>query len=244
MIPPELAFLFLGVVGKSDFLNSTIDYIIPMYTACAGYVLYLVYVDHINNKSSGQDNGGSAVAVAIPSPSSPSNSTASTTSTSPSKLSSSKKQDPDPTHYPPSVDLSGTWNLSKNEKYQEFLQVQGVGYVLRKAADSANTVHEIKHGGDSFFIGIKSLLSSEMTYTVNGDPITTAIKDKSFLDTVTYLEDGRGIQIVKHNAKDKYYIIAKRRLGADGQTMTVEQECRFEDKKKKGATAIQVFTRA
>jgi len=141
--------------------------------------------------------------------------------------------------------MSGSYKLDKNTNYQAFLAIQGVGWALRKAADSATTTHHLKHdlSTKKFHLKIAGLVSSETFYTVDGPSIQTQIKDKIFDDFVTYLPDGNGIRILKVNKKENYTIEVCRRLSADKSTITMEQTCEFRDGSGKKETAIQVFKR-
>ncbi|GMH66300.1 hypothetical protein TrST_g8837 [Triparma strigata] len=144
--------------------------------------------------------------------------------------------------YPPSINLSGTYKLFKNQNYQEFLACQGVGWALRKAADSASTTHTLTHDVDTgrFVLDVKGLISSQVEYRIYGESVRTQIKDKTFTDTVTYLPDGLGIRIHKQNLKDKYDIIVERRL--KGDEIEMKQRVEFKDGRE-GKEAVQIFKR-
>ncbi|GMH73538.1 hypothetical protein TrLO_g10611 [Triparma laevis f. longispina] len=219
--------ILLGAFSTSPELAFTIDAFVPVYTAVAVAIIWGVYKEDSQRKPpSPSASSASSSSSLISPPSSPSASSTSSTS---------KKN-------PPSISLTGSYKLIKNIHYQEFLACQGVGWALRKAADSANTTHTITHNtqtGD-FRLDVKGLISSSMDYKVYGPPIATQIKDKSFVDTVEYLPDGLGIRIHKVNKKDKYDIIVERRL--KGDEIEMKQRVVFKDNRE-GKEAVQIFKR-
>ena len=141
--------------------------------------------------------------------------------------------------------MSGSYKLDKNINYQNFLAIQGVGWALRKAADSANTTHHIAHdlASKTFHLKIQGLVSSEAVYKVYGDPITTKIKDKVFEDHTSYLPSGNGVRILKVNKADNYTIEVCRILSPDKTTITMDQTCEFKDGSGKREKATQIFKR-
>jgi len=140
------------------------------------------------------------------------------------------------------VDMSGSYKLQANSNYQKFLEVQGVGWALRKAADSAAASQVIAHdvAGGRVRLQVKSLVSMALEYDVGAPAKRTQIKDKVFMDRVTYSERGE-LVVTKRNDKDGYTIVATRRLSPDKKTLYCEQVCSCDN--GKSATAEQTFLR-
>ena len=140
------------------------------------------------------------------------------------------------------VDMSGSYKLQANSNYQKFLEVQGVGWALRKAADSAAASQVIAHdvAGGRVRLQVKSLVSMAIEYDVGAPAKRTQIKDKVFMDRVTYSERGE-LVVTKRNDKDGYTIVATRRLSPDKKTLYCEQVCSCDN--GKSATAEQTFLR-
>jgi len=133
--------------------------------------------------------------------------------------------------------LTGTFKLFKNTNYQKFLEVQGVGWALRKAADSANVVHKIRHvPGSAFDLEVIGLVKSKEQYVIGGEGKITKIKNSEFIDTVTELGDGRvGVRITKVCKKGGYKIEVERELEGD-DNIVMEQEVIFNDGRREKAT--------
>mmetsp|Transcript_26698 Transcript_26698/g.53230 ORF Transcript_26698/g.53230 Transcript_26698/m.53230 type:complete len:247 (+) Transcript_26698:219-959(+) len=238
----RLIFIF-GCISSSREVTTFIDCIVPIYTVLAITVIYASYVEnkfilqntHINNH----------INTSI-------QHTQQTTQQTSQQTPSNKQQQQPATSIirnPPCPNLTGTYKLVKNINYQDFLECQGVGWALRKAADSANTTHVLTHttsaggGGadDTLRLDIKGLISSTVDYGFYQPPITTKIKDKTFTDVVSYLPSSEGVRITKSNDADGYDIIVERRL--DGDELTMRQEVVFRDGRRKGKEATQIFKR-
>lgn len=139
--------------------------------------------------------------------------------------------------------MTGSYKLIENINYQSFLAIQGVGWALRKAADSANTTHHITHNlaDDTFRLNIVGLVSSDVTYKINGPAKVNMIRHKRFSDQMTYLPEGDGIKVTKVNKEENYTIEVCRRLSKDRSRITMEQKCVFDDGRSE--QAIQIFKR-
>ena len=111
------------------------------------------------------------------------------------------------------------------------------------AADGANATQTIKHdiAKNTLELKVASLLTFELSYVIDSPPMPTKVKDKNFMDTITYLPSG-AVQITKRNDADKYTIIVTRELSPDGKTLNMAQTCKCDNGKE--ATATQIFTRA
>jgi len=141
------------------------------------------------------------------------------------------------------LDLSGSFELEKKINFQEFLAAQGVGWMLRKAADKAPAVNRISHVGDTLRIQVSGILpTSETTYIVNGPEVETKIQHRVFRDRVTYLESGDGVRVTKVNDEEGYRISITRRLSPDRQIMTLTSRAIFDDERK-DVESIQIFRR-
>ena len=228
MLSPEPIFLLLGASATSPSLASTIDAFVPIYTIIALTVIYSIYKEDEKNSIFGKVEIKTRQEVIVP----------------PSPSKAKEYSSSEPTAKEGGVNLSGSYKLLKNIDYQPFLAVQGVGWALRKAADSAALKHHLTHDPKkgTFHIKVEGLISSQMGYQIDGDPVETIIKDKVFSDTVSNLPGNTGVRIKKINAKEKYHIIAERTLGSDGNTITMEQKVVFDDGRP-GAKATQIFTR-
>jgi hypothetical protein len=230
MSPPSEVFILLaGAAATSPSLASLIDLTVPVYTCIVMAVLYASY-----NEDSTLGKAVKAAAAAPPAaaPSRPVATAAATAAAAPSAPGA--KQAP--------RDLTGSYKLASNKNYQKFLEVQGVGWALRKAADGANATQTIAHDIASKKLNLKvaSLLTFELSYIIDSPPMPTQVKDKNFMDTVTYLSSG-AVEITKRNDKDRYTIIVTRELSPDGATLNMTQCCKCDDGKE--ATATQIFSR-
>ena len=66
------------------------------------------------------------------------------------------------------VDLTGTYRLARNVGFDKFLEAQGVGWALRRAAGRARPVHRISHRGGTVRIRISGIVAGDTTYEVGG----------------------------------------------------------------------------
>ncbi len=256
MMAPELLFLLTGAVATSPPLAAAVDVFVPVYTAIALCIVYGVYKEEKRvgeaivevgavSRGSLKGNGKARKAGSGNAVSTTSTSSSGSTSASSAPGGSSPSSPDDEICRTAGVDMTGVYKLDRNENYQKFLEVQGVGWALRKAADSASTVHHITHDrdADTFHLKVVGLVSSEMGYTLNSAPVETQIKDKKFMDTITYLKNGQGIRITKVNAKDQYRIVVERELSKDGNSLQMRQTVSFDKPGKPSVTAIQYFKR-
>ena len=85
------------------------------------------------------------------------------------------------------IDLSGVYELRENHNFEEFLEAQGIPWMLRRAANQARPTHRITHIGQYITIKIEGLIESSSTYTINGPPIEGLIRGRLFADKITYL---------------------------------------------------------
>mmetsp|Transcript_3508 Transcript_3508/g.4878 ORF Transcript_3508/g.4878 Transcript_3508/m.4878 type:complete len:282 (-) Transcript_3508:48-893(-) len=145
------------------------------------------------------------------------------------------------------VDLSGTYKLSKNVKFAEFLQAQGVPWALRCAADKVKPIHTLTHRGDQLRVQISGIVTGDTTYHIGGKKVTpSTLRDRHFNDTATYLEGGDGIRvqkvasdIVHDNAKE---FIVTRQLTKDRKQIIMRSWALFPDNRET-VGMVQYFDR-
>jgi len=131
------------------------------------------------------------------------------------------------------LNLSGTFKLIKHEGFDEFLAANGVPYLMRRAVLSMQPIHTITHIDDTVRVQISGIISGDITYNINGPSVESTIHTRTFSDTVTYLNEGDGIQITK-NATDSFnggarQIIVTRRLVDDNKKMLLTSTSYFDD---------------
>lgn len=136
--------------------------------------------------------------------------------------------------------FTGRWNVVKQEGYGDFLELQGVGFVMRKAADKAKCMHVVEHSGNSFFLRTESLINREQTFEIGGPPQTSEIRGRVFEDSMDWSTTGEpGVLVVtKLNRKEGITLTIERRM--------VEGCIHITSKALKGeklATATQVCER-
>lgn len=139
------------------------------------------------------------------------------------------------------IDLNGSYRLQKNTDFLEFLAAQGVGWALRAAANKAITTHHITHKGSMLKIRVGGIINSETVYTIDGPPIQTKVKDRVYMDYVSYLDNGQGIKIHKVNKEHNYTINVVRTFSPDKQILIVTSTASFADGKT--VEAIQEYRR-
>ena len=148
---------------------------------------------------------------------------------------------------PPLVDISGSYQLVKNENFEAFLATQGVPWALRGAANRARPKHIITQNGNSITIQIIGIIESTTTYIIGGPPNTSNVRGRIFEDSVTYLEDKSGIQTLKRAVHDHYTITVVRQLSSDKMKLTLTSTATFDEKYVEGPKdpiqAIQHFER-
>lgn len=131
------------------------------------------------------------------------------------------------------LNLTGTFKLVKHDGFDEFLAANGVPYLMRKAALSMQPVHTITHTGDTVRVQISGIISGDITYHINGPSVESTIHTRTFLDSVTYLEEGDGIRITK-KATDganvgARQIVVTRRLVDNNRYMLLTSTSFFDD---------------
>lgn len=139
------------------------------------------------------------------------------------------------------IDLNGSFRLEKNINFKNFLAVQGVSWPLRAAADKAITTQHITHEDSMLKIKVSGIISSETIYTINGPPTKTYVKDREYLDYVSYLENGQGIKVFKVNEEHNYNVTVVRTFSPDNNLLIVTSTARFPDGKT--VEAIQHYRR-
>ena len=126
------------------------------------------------------------------------------------------------------ANLTGTWKLTKNEHYQEFLATTGASWMERKAADAAPATHVITHvPGESLKLDIRALLSQSITYGFDQEPVFMEIKGNRFEDVAT--ETALGVTVRKFHRVKNYEILASRELQPGGNSLCLNLTCNFLD---------------
>ena len=148
---------------------------------------------------------------------------------------------------PPLVDISGSYQLVKNENFEAFLATQGVPWALRGAANRARPKHIITQVGNAITIQIIGIIESTTTYIIGGPPNRSNVRGRIFEDSVTYLEDKSGIQTLKRAINDHYTITVVRQLSPDRSKLTLTSTATFDENYVEGPKdpiqAIQYFER-
>ena len=85
------------------------------------------------------------------------------------------------------INMSGKFQLVKNENFEAFLIAQGLPWMLARAADKARPTHSIDHIGKWITIKIEGIIESSSTYEINGEPVESEVRGRLFADQVTYL---------------------------------------------------------
>ena len=142
------------------------------------------------------------------------------------------------------VDLTGKYRLARNVGFDKFLEAQGVGWALRRAAGRARPVHRISHRGGTVRIRISGIVAGDTTYEVGGPPVLSRIRDRTFEDTVRYLDAGDGIQVTKvaMGQEAGCRILVTRQLSADRMRLTMRSRAVFDDGRD-SVEAVQEFDR-
>lgn len=148
------------------------------------------------------------------------------------------------------IDMSGTFVLIHSHNFDEFLQSQGVPWPIRKAVKMSKPVHTLTHVGNSIRIQIDGVTKGDVTYQIGGEPQVSKIRHLSFLDHVTYLDEGDGIQIRKiSTSKTKSpngatEMIVTRRIVENGSKMLLSTVAVFpETAQKDTIESVQTFQR-
>lgn len=136
-------------------------------------------------------------------------------------------------HAPQPIDLSGAYKLISNDGFEKFLEVQGVPWALRRAANQARPVHRITHQGARLTIKIEGIIETQTSYIIGGSPVETNVRGRIFRDVVTYLEeeDGvvSGIQCQKTAITEDYDVKVQRKLSEDKQQIHMVSTALFRD---------------
>lgn len=155
--PPPLLILFVGIIlGKSPWFASFLcyltqradDVVIPTYTVMVllyltlialrkplGPILSSIY--RITQRVPPQEKGAiEEIPVPIP---------------------EEEEEEPQP------INLSGAYKLVSNDNFEPFLEVQGVPWALRRAANQARPLHRITHRGRRLTIRIEGIIESQTT---------------------------------------------------------------------------------
>jgi hypothetical protein len=140
------------------------------------------------------------------------------------------------------VNLTGSYKLVSNDNFEGFLETQGVPWALRRAANQARPMHKITHVGKSVTIQIRGIIESETTYLVDGPPVQTKIRSRTFEDRMRYLESGDGIEVTKTALTENYIVTVTRRLSEDRQRITMTSRAVFSDGRDP-VQAVQIFHR-
>ena len=138
--------------------------------------------------------------------------------------------------------LSGSYKLIKNDNFDGFLEIQGVPWALRRAADAARPTHTISHIGKTITIRIQGIIESQTTYEIDGPLVETNIRGRIFRDQMTYLESGDGIRVSKEGVTEDYNVETVRRLSSDKMTITMTSKAIFKDDRG-DVVCVQLFER-
>ena len=147
----------------------------------------------------------------------------------------------------PYVDMNGSYQLIENRNFEKLLEVQGVPWALRRAANRLRPIHRFTHSGNDLTIKIEGIIETSSTYSIGGPPSTSDIRGRKFEDTLQYVTaDGNGsyntgIQTVKRAIDGGYTICVKRMLSEDRQTLTMTSTVNFEDTSKESVQSTQIF---
>lgn len=139
-------------------------------------------------------------------------------------------------------DLSGAYKLISNDNFEGFLEVQGVPWALRTAANKARPVHRITHRGHTLTIKIEGIIESQTTFTINGPPSETNVRGRIFEDTVTYLEKDVGIVVKKRALTEEYDVTVQRILSQDRKFIEMTSTATFRDNREP-VKCVQMFER-
>lgn len=148
----------------------------------------------------------------------------------------------------PVIDMSGVFVLIHSFNFDEFLKSQGVPWPIRKAVKMSKPVHTLTHVSNSIRIQVDGVTKGDVTYVIEGDPVTSKIRHLTFLDHVSYLEEGDGIQIRKINTSTVQSpngateMIVTRRIVEGGTKMLLSTIAVFPDGRD-SIESVQTFQR-
>jgi hypothetical protein len=140
------------------------------------------------------------------------------------------------------VNLSGSYKLIKNDNFDGILEVQGVPWALRRAADAARPTHTITHNDKTVTIQIQGIIESSTTYEIDGPPVETNVRGRVFRDQMKYLDSGDGIRVSKEGVTENYNIETVRQLSADKMSITMTSKVLFKDERA-DVVCVQLFQR-
>lgn len=138
--------------------------------------------------------------------------------------------------------LTGSYKLVKNDNFDGFLEIQGVPWALRRAADAARPTHTISHIGKTITIRIQGIIESQTTYQIDGPPVETNIRGRIFRDQMKYLESGDGIRVSKEGVTENYNVETVRKLSSDKMSITMTSKAIFKDGRGE-VVCVQLFER-
>eukprot|EP00594_Rhizosolenia_setigera_P005147 CAMPEP_0178950492 /NCGR_PEP_ID=MMETSP0789-20121207/6683_1 /TAXON_ID=3005 /ORGANISM="Rhizosolenia setigera, Strain CCMP 1694" /LENGTH=101 /DNA_ID=CAMNT_0020631225 /DNA_START=113 /DNA_END=418 /DNA_ORIENTATION=+ len=92
-------------------------------------------------------------------------------------------------------------------------------------------------------IRVAGIISSETTFTIDGPPMTTKVKDRVYKDYVSYAENGMAIQVMKINEKYNYKIRVLRKFTDKTREMLEVRSTAYFEKTGKEVEAIQYYRR-
>jgi hypothetical protein len=140
------------------------------------------------------------------------------------------------------VNMSGSYKLISNDNFEGFLELQGVPWALRRAANQARPIHKITHIGKTVTIQIKGIIESQTTYQIDGPAVETSIRGRVFKDQMKYLDSGDGIIVSKTALEEDYDVTVERRLSSNRKTITMTSRALFKDGREP-VQAVQIFER-
>lgn len=141
------------------------------------------------------------------------------------------------------VNMTGSYKLFSNHKFEEFLAAQGVPWALRSAANQARPVHHITQQGTQVTIQIKGLIESQTTFEINGPPVQDVIRGRVFTNRMEYTKANDGIVVHKTAESEGYRVTVTRQLSKDRQTITMTSRAMFDDEQREDVESVQIFKR-
>eukprot|EP00547_Thalassionema_nitzschioides_P005794 CAMPEP_0194218942 /NCGR_PEP_ID=MMETSP0156-20130528/24870_1 /TAXON_ID=33649 /ORGANISM="Thalassionema nitzschioides, Strain L26-B" /LENGTH=253 /DNA_ID=CAMNT_0038948457 /DNA_START=13 /DNA_END=774 /DNA_ORIENTATION=- len=141
------------------------------------------------------------------------------------------------------VNMSGSYKLTSNDNFEEFLAAQGVPWPLRSAANQARPTHTITHVGKTVTIQIKGIIESQSTFEIDGPPVEDVIRGRVFKTKMRYLESKDGIVGFKTAVSEGYNISVIRQFSSeDRNTITMTSRATFKDGRE-DIQCVQIFQR-
>lgn len=146
------------------------------------------------------------------------------------------------------VNLSGKYKLIHNHNFDAFLKSQNIPFLIRNAANQSRPVHTLTHDttANTLRIQVDGITKGDTTYFIDGPPGSSSIRHLKFDDFVTYVDDGRAVQVrkVATNAPPNgaAELIIKRTLANEGNYLLLFSKARFQDGTE-SIESIQTFHR-